>query len=787
MANLQNVYFLKYNNYFNKILKKKNTIEDYIAYQVGEVQTDTNFIPGNGISTKHIINYGWSLNDNPDYVVVTDSLNNILSRWFVIDADRTRAGQYSLTLKRDILADEIDNILEAPAFITKATLDDTDPMIFNDEAIRVNQILDSEVLLKDETGVPWIVAYLPKHDQVVKDAQGNVISWEGQTVSSLSSTPNANFTAASKLEFESMLLDGYRVLTGFKARVNVNNKDVNTRNYIQTKLKYANGNFSISNLYPTSMNNRFNITPGNKNFYNILKDGLVDGICQDHGIMENYSTYVSTIEEYNGKTVEIGGVIYRIGINLSTETTMSVNSYESAASNSYLSVKAELEDENILDSVTGNTSSIVYVNEYSYKTVDVALTEIPGVDVNFTISTTRRSLKDQPYDMVCFPYKDQEGNIASIKVNSVSKTYDADAMLGIATNLITTYGSSVVYDVQILPYCPIRDLLNASGEISIINNDIGVKATAIKDGNDNVVGYAFYCYESSATFDIAYTITSSNPKVNHITELYRLSSPNYDGEYEFDPYMNGGVEYFNVDFTYLPYQPWIKINPNYKYLYGKDLNDSRGLICGGNYSIAQMNDAWANYQLNNVNYQNIFDRQIKNMKFNNKWQLIDQAVSSGASALTQGLGIGGLINPIAGIGSGVASALGGGADLYITRQKQKEALGYSKDLYNYNLQNVQALPQTISKVTAFNFNSKYFPFLQVYKTTVEEKTAVENKLRWNGMSVGRIGTLNEFIREEETFIQAEFIRLNINEDYVVASEIYSELQRGIYVKRSDIE
>lgn len=784
MANLQNVYFLKYNNYFNKILKKKNTIEDYIAYQVGEVQTDTNFIPGNGISTKHIINYGWSLNDNPDYVVVTDSLNNILSRWFVIDADRTRAGQYSLTLKRDILADEIDNILEAPAFITKATLDDTDPMIFNDEAIRVNQILDSEVLLKDETGVPWIVAYLPKHDQVVKDAQGNVISWEGQTVSSLSSTPNANFTAVSKVEFESMLLDGYKVLTGFIAKVRCYNTLDHT---YRMNLTYKNSNLSFSRTDVTS-NNHFNVnTYDYSKLANVLKVGLIDGLCNDHGMQEDYSSYVSTIEEYNGKTVLIGGVVYRISITLSEETTNTVESYEPAFTNTYLSTKSELENENLLDSVGGTSGEIVYVNEYSYKTITVNLTEIPGIDVNFTISTTRRSLKDQPYDMICFPYKDQEGNIAGLKVNSVSQTYDADAMLGIATNLITTYGSSVVYDVQILPYCPIRDLLNASGEISIINNDIGVKATSIKDGNDNVVGYAFYCYESSATFDIAYTITSSNPKVNHITELYRLSSPNYDGEYEFDPYMNGGVEYFNVDFTYLPYQPWIKINPNYKYLYGKDLNDSRGLICGGNYSIAQMNDAWANYQLNNVNYQNIFDRQIKNMKFNNKWQLIDQAVSSGASALTQGLGIGGLINPIAGIGSGVASALGGGADLYITRQKQKEALGYSKDLYNYNLQNVQALPQTISKVTAFNFNSKYFPFLQVYKTTAEEKTAVENKLRWNGMSVGRIGTLNEFIREEETFIQAEFIRLNINEDYVVASEIYSELQRGIYVKRSDIE
>ena len=785
MANLQNVYFLKYNNYFNKILKKKNTIEEYIAYQVGEVQTDTNFIPGNGISTKHIINYGWSLNDNPDYVVVTDSLNNILSRWFVIDADRTRAGQYSLTLKRDILADEIDNILEAPAFITKATLDNTDPMIFNDEAIRVNQILDSEVLLKDETGVPWIVAYLPKHDQVVKDAQGNVISWEGQTVSGLSSTPNANFTAVSELAFENMLLDGYKVLTGFKARVNCNQQFEGT---YRMSMTYANSNFSYSRN-SSNDNNYFRIktTALFSDIANTLKKGLIDGICQDHGIMEDYSTYVHTIEEYNGKTVEIGGVIYRINISLSNETTITSDSYEFSASNTYLSTKAELEDENILDSVVGNNSSIVYTNYYSYKTVNVSLTEIPGVDVNFTISTTRRSLKDQPYDMICFPYKDQEGNIAGIKVNSVTQTYDADAMLNIATNMITTYGSSVVYDVQVLPYCPIRDLLNASGEVSIINNDLGVKATAVKDGNDNVVGYAFYCYESSATFDIAYTISSDNPKVNHITELYRLSSPNYDGEYEFDPYMNGGVEYFNVDFTYLPYQPWIKINPNYKYLYGKDLNDSRGLICGGNYSIAQMNDAWANYQLNNVNYQNIFDRQIKNMKFNNKWQLIDQAVSSGASALTQGLGIGGLINPIAGIGSGVASALGGGADLYITRQKQKEAMGYAKDLYNYNLQNVQALPQTISKVTAFNFNSKYFPFLQVYKTTAEEKTAVENKLRWNGMSVGRIGTLNEFIREEETFIQAEFIRLDINESSVVASEIYSELQRGIYVKRSDIE
>ena len=92
----------------------------------------------------------------------------------------------------------------------------------------------------------------------------------------------------------------------------------------------------------------------------------------------------------------------------------------------------------------------------------------------------------------------------------------------------------------------------------------------------------------------------------------------------------------------------------------------------------------------------------------------------------------------------------------------------------------------ISKVTAFNINSKYFPFLKEYNTTPEEEQAVIDKLRWDGMTVGRIGVIDDYIRDEETYIQASIIRIDIEDDYNIAQEISNELSRGVYIKRSDI-
>ena len=96
----------------------------------------------------------------------------------------------------------------------------------------------------------------------------------------------------------------------------------------------------------------------------------------------------------------------------------------------------------------------------------------------------------------------------------------------------------------------------------------------------------YWCTESEFTFDIPCRIDVENVKVETECDMYRLCSPNYSGLFEFNIAKNGGLSFFNIDCSYKPYQPYIHINPNFGGLYGQDFNDSRGLICGGDFSLS---------------------------------------------------------------------------------------------------------------------------------------------------------------------------------------------------------
>ena len=128
-------------------------------------------------------------------------------------------------------------------------------------------------------------------------------------------------------------------------------------------------------------------------------------------------------------------------------------------------------------------------------------------------------------------------------------------------------------------------------------------------------------------------------KISNECEIYKLVSPNYQGEFEFSVAKNYGVERFNVDCTYKPYNPYIHVNPNFKPggLYGNDFNDGRGLICNGDFSFGMIGDKFAEYELQNKNYQAIFNRQVQNMDVNNAIAREQQAWSGVAGALTGGV------------------------------------------------------------------------------------------------------------------------------------------------------
>ena len=84
--------------------------------------------------------------------------------------------------------------------------------------------------------------------------------------------------------------------------------------------------------------------------------------------------------------------------------------------------------------------------------------------------------------------------------------------------------------------------------------------------------------------------------------------------------------------------------------------------------------------------------------------------------------------------------------------------------------------------TGLLYNNKIFPVLEFYSCTDEEKTAFENKIKYNGMTVMRIGTISEFIKSEPTYIKGKLIRVeDIDEDFHYINELANEFNKGVFI------
>ena len=177
------------------------------------------------------------------------------------------------------------------------------------------------------------------------------------------------------------------------------------------------------------------------------------------------------------------------------------------------------------------------------------------------------------------------------------------------------------------------------------------------------------------------------------------------------------------------------------------------------------------------------------MEVNNSIQRTMEAwnVATGAISAATTAGIAGsTLGPIgAGVGAvvgGVASMAGGMADIMLNEQLRSEALDYTKDQFGYQLGNIKALPQSLTKVSSLNPNNKIFPILEYYTCTDVEKEALRNKIKYNGMTIMRIGTINEFIQPETSYIKARLIRLEtLSDDFHIVNKIADELNKGVFI------
>ena len=795
---MSTVYLLKYNNYYNRIVAREKNLEGYLLQErLLDTKNNVNFVEDDGVDTTYVCNTEAA----PDYMVVANG-NVIESRWFVIERKILRKGQYRFTLHRDLLVDYYNAIVNAQCFIEKATVLASDPFIFNQEDMTFNQIKTSETLLKDETGCAWVVGYIPK------DAFPDGATVTGDAI--LDNTADITVEDITKWEYYQYITADF--LGGFKdveyigyventlvdndQKVNVIQFGANTAGITQGKTITASepafSKYYGLQIHAIGYENYVQQQAPSKwkslnllNFANKLGDFL-----GKHSALET-----SDLTNLKGQIITdtATGLFYKIKINETIlEDTVAVTSsnipqlFKLLQSTTTETIQVPGYGQLVMTSFANANTYQAHYQIHAYR---IELEQIVQ-QVTATISKPgeRYHLEDQPYDMFAIPYSD---TLEIKKDTDLLVVANKSVAVNIATQIAAATGANNVYDVQLLPYCPCRYAIQADGTFNVKS----ARYDSIKKRDDTLVGIILWCTSSSFTFDIQHRIATSDEgiglKIENQCDLYRLVSPNYNGQFEFSPAKNGGVTFFNIDCSYKPFSPYIHINPNFNRMYGQDFNDARGLICGGDFSLPQLSNAWANYQLANKNYQNIFDRQILNLEVNNKVQrtreITSAALGTLQGALTSGItggmvgGVGGAI--VGGILGAGASASAGVADVKLADQLRAETIDYTRDMYSYNLGNIQAMPTSIAKTSAFTFNNKLFPVIEYYTCSAEEKTALINKCKWNGMTVMRIDKITSFIaNQQDQYIKARVIRIidNSLDDYHMVKSIDDELNRGAF-------
>ena len=776
------VCFLQYNNYYNRIAKWLDTYADYVSNAgfIGEL-VDVNFIPGDGVTTTQIFNT--DLGQVPDYCVVADDDGTLNSRWFVIEFTRTRNGQYKASLYRDTVADSHEELLTTPMFIEKACVPPTNPLVFNDEQITTNQIKQKEQLLTDNSGCPWIVGYYARttNGSEITTLSGTAITMQNIvpdiSVSGISNwVPYGQYVNGAYIGVPGSIVYSIpATLTSIPpVGKTVTFTDDGTHFYPNEQSRetiakgYQYASFSVLNNTAQSMDEqRSTIVTQTKAFANYHTSSEVTGLLSLEGkILQDTS---------NGKYYKVSVV------KTGSTTTMDITKN----SNLDNTLKTIMDRDNWLLSANRSPMSL-YVSAPVYS---IRLTEILSQTLAYNIPQRRNFTLDAPYDIFAMPYSDE----FETTVEGTTYKSSKDIALAVANSM----GSDTkVYDIQLLPYCPFDVSSFAPFEYTTADT----KAYSfINDGNSKHVGVIFNV--TSTTIKTAITaideLRPTNLKLANQTQMARIVSPNYDGAFEFTPARNGGVDYFVVDQTCKPYQPYIHVAPNWKQLYGSDFGDARGLVCGGDFSLPRINDEWKAYQIANKNYLNSFNRQIENMELNNKYARQQEIASVFAGAVGAGAGVGAIIGgPVGaavGIGTGAASAGMGIWDIAINDRIRAEQLDYTKDQFGFGLDNIKARPTTLARVGALNANNKLFPFVEIYDCSEVEKAAVAAKIAMNGMTIGVIDTLDKYIDNTwsgevgstrynyQGYVKGKPIRLiGLNDESHYASTLSQEMVSGVY-------
>lgn len=737
----------------------------------------------------------------------------VIDRWFVIQCDRTRKQQYNIKLRRDLVANNYDNLKNCIANIDRCVVPNDNPLIFNKEPFEYNQIKTDEIPIYDRTLCPWIIGYMDNEGSVnYTDSNRIVLSedydidmsnvayedWTykayiGENIKNDIRLVDTSVTISWNDFWGGGIIGGYAYQNQTRSWYNSISGQVGTNN---EAIRYSESNF-----------NQVKNSEVRHAWYSwaTANTRLLENVSESNVLTDSD---ISNLRSLNGMKVKFSNGIYRITFVANGSSDVS----KTKQNNTLASYILDSFQSHVSGSIKHNYLNYTYrYDKYSLTTEEITDTASSGID--FVMTTSTNKLKDAPYRMFAIPLPNVNGapGFCVRYVGTDRYSCDKDIILTLVQHMIRDLGNHL-YDIQLLPYCPVAfdsytystsnnicyaEMPLGGGGNARWDNGIDYGEIKLYQGSSSLwKGIVVYPKESSFKFTIDKTLhngtyenisnlfTIYNKKIQNETEFVRFCSPNYSSVFEFSPAKNEGIKSINIACTYKPFNPFVVVAPQFEGLYGKDYADNRGLILAGDYSLSQINDAWVNFQINNKAYAESFRREIQSMEkeYNIQreeagWQIFGGTVSGAASGALAGAMTG---NPYVAAGGailgGATSLVGGIIDYNNLDARQAEAMNYKKDMFRFQLQNIKAQPDTLEKTSAINANSKYVPFIEKYSATEQEKQLLASYLTYNGYSAGFCGPI-----DMTGFVRANIIRFNDYIDEHELAELNVELKKGVYI------
>lgn len=786
-----------FNNSYDRLVKHYDTIQEYLDKASSYYLEDNilNFKWADGVRTTQIIDD--SAPHSPDYAVGLDDDGNIMCRWYVLEDSYNLKTQREVTLFRDIIADNYNDVIKLPMHIERVgRVLRNDPAIYNKEGIQVNQIKKREELLWDKTGWAWIVGYIDKKTTsktidyevtLAVDPSFEYDTWE-------------EFVAA----YPETMTEAVDVKLKYRIRDNVLSFNAGTITY------NLNGMLSIGSdsLTPTEGTLFFQsgstvggtVLRGVPNY--VKYDSYTQYIPAFTGT--STSTEVASWESINNQYVRIKGGnkagVYLVSTSSSTSSEQAKNVITSSGTiyTTMVAQSGELKTAYNLGGDPGNGSMAVL---YKEKVHTLKAIKQDAASKQLIIPADHPHTNNATYDVFCIPYCPGK-QLALYNASGLQEAFSmsSESTLTLASEIAVQLDTSL-YDLQILPYCPIPSFIKGvpttEPKLSLPDPKY---YTQSKKGDTTLTEGIFWVpditVEATLTHSIEVPTDPIEAKVFNECTKYRLCAPNGNGAFDFSPLLNEGVSKFNMFMTLKPYQPFIRIAPDFGGLYGEEFKDYRGLILSGDYSVPRNNDAWIQYIQNNKNYLLTFNRQIQNMEFNQQMARIEAgatAVTGAISAAGTGTVLGSALGPAGmavGAGAAGAASLGAGlTDMLLMNKKFAEQASMTRDNFMYSMGNIAARPDTIASVGSFTNSNKLVPYIEMYDCTDIEKDAFREFLKYNGMSFNRIATIQDVLSYRGTdtnpfLVQGRTMRTSthIYGDSHAIQELVNTLSGGIYIE-----